>query len=58
MLSHATLFNQNMSRWDVANVTSMTETFQHATLFYQDVAAWGDAWDLTVRSPDEDENGG
>ena len=36
----ATQFNQNLSGWDVSNVSSMISTFQNATSFNQNLGAW------------------
>jgi surface protein len=33
-------FNQNISNWNVSNVTSLNETFSQATSFNQDISNW------------------
>jgi prepilin-type N-terminal cleavage/methylation domain-containing protein len=36
----ATIFNQNISGWDVSKVTNMNQMFQGATSFNQDLSRW------------------
>ena len=40
MFGGATNFNQNLSGWDVSNVTSMNSMFYNATSFNQDIGSW------------------
>jgi surface protein len=40
MFSHATLFNLNIERWDVSNVTKMEGMFDGAAAFNQDIGSW------------------
>ena len=35
-------FNQNISNWDISNVTNMKWMFSMATSFNQDLSSWGD----------------
>ena len=36
----ATTFNQNISSWNVANVTDMSTMFRNASVFSQDLSTW------------------
>jgi len=38
--ANAVTFNQDLSNWDVSQVTSMPEMFQSATAFHQVVSDW------------------
>jgi surface protein len=40
MFSSATKFNQDISNWDVSNVTNMSGMFSGATSFNQDISKW------------------
>ena len=40
MFHVATAFNQNISAWDVSNVTDMYRMFHSATAFNQDLQPW------------------
>ena len=40
MFSKATSFNQDLSAWDVRNVTTMNQMFYSAQSFNQDLSAW------------------
>ena len=40
MFSNAQNFNQDLSAWDVGNVTSMSGMFENAQNFNQDLSAW------------------
>ena len=35
-----TSFNQDISNWDVSNVTNMSVMFNGATSFNQDISSW------------------
>lgn len=37
---YQTVFNQDISRWDVSNVTTMQAMFQHNKHFNQDLSSW------------------
>eukprot|EP00978_Attheya_sp_CCMP212_P004840 scaffold10634_cov83-Attheya_sp.AAC.3 len=47
MFNGASAFNQDLSAWDVSNVTTMQEMFQGASVFNQDLSAW-DASSVTT----------
>lgn len=36
----SSLFNQNISRWNVSNVTIIDGMFQNSTAFAQDLSSW------------------
>ena len=40
MFKKATIFNQDISKWDVSNVPKMTMMFMQATIFNQDISDW------------------
>ena len=40
MFSYAQNFNQDLSAWDVSNVTNMSGMFENAQNFNQDLSAW------------------
>ncbi|MFX1398928.1 MAG: BspA family leucine-rich repeat surface protein [Promethearchaeota archaeon] len=40
MFRDANFFNQNISAWDVSNVTSMVQMFYNAYAFEQDLGNW------------------
>src|SRR5690554_2355955 len=40
MFSGATLFNGDLSSWNVANIDNMTNLFNNATLFNGDISTW------------------
>ena len=40
LFQDATAFNQDISSWDVSNVTGMNAMFQDATAFNQDISSW------------------
>jgi hypothetical protein len=40
MFESATTFNQNISNWNVSNVTNMTNMFNVASSFNQDLSSW------------------
>jgi len=40
MFSHCTDFNQDISKWNVGNVTDMSWMFAHADNFKQDISKW------------------
>ena len=40
MFSHSTIFNQDISNWDVSNVTNMESMFEYAVSFNQDLSPW------------------
>jgi surface protein len=40
LFCNATSFNQNVSGWDVSNVTKMQAMFDHAAFFNQDISNW------------------
>jgi surface protein len=40
MFYSAPAFNQNISSWNVSNVTNMLRMFQDATAFNQDIGSW------------------
>jgi len=40
MFSGATVFNQDLSKWDVSKVTNMPQMFYQATAFNQDLSKW------------------
>ena len=40
MFRHATAFNQDLSEWDVSNVTNMNNMFNSAAAFNQDLSRW------------------
>ena len=40
MFQNATSFNQDLSLWNVANVTSMRQMFENAICFNQDLSRW------------------
>ena len=40
MFKYASTFNQDLSNWDVSNVTDMSFVFYHASAFDQNVGSW------------------
>ena len=40
MFAHATDFNEDISEWDVSNVTNMNAMFYEASAFNQDIGSW------------------
>ena len=40
MFSFAIAFNQDLSGWDVSNVTNMNSMFSDAIAFNQDLSGW------------------
>ena len=40
MFAHATDFNEDISEWDVSNVTNMNAMFYEASSFNQDIGDW------------------
>jgi surface protein len=50
MFRGATIFNQDISKWDVSKVIDMSFMFRQATAFNQDIRAWdvGNVTDMTV----------
>jgi surface protein len=40
MFRDATSFNQDLSAWDVSNVTNMYEMFENASSFNQNLSTW------------------
>lgn len=40
MFFSASSFNQNLSKWDVSNVSYMGSMFSEATAFNQDLSSW------------------
>jgi surface protein len=47
LLGDATLFNQNLSSWDVSNVTDMYAMFYNAGSFNQDLSSWNVSSSIT-----------
>ena len=40
MFQSALVFNQDISSWNVSNVTNMVSMFNNAALFNQDISGW------------------
>ena len=40
IFSHASAFNQDLSKWDVSAVTDMRSMFSYASAFNQDLSKW------------------
>ena len=40
MFHYADVFNQDISNWDVSNVTNMTGVFAECRNFNQDISSW------------------
>jgi surface protein len=43
MLYGASAFNQDISSWNVASVTTLSETFYSASAFNQNIGSWNTA---------------